>query len=223
MSVHIDKTIHRIETNNNLYLGRMGEPGKKNVMLLERVDYRLHADKMPFLFLGIPYDTAADADEDDEEEITSQKKEFHLSWDTSCNPKSFYVPSFRFHETVYTALGGKEEGSVRVQEWGKNFLKRDYSLKEYLQVNRSIEHFLDYGFTQKQGLISVRTDHYALLLGHYSRRKRITVFMSEDLSDALGPLVRATSRLHFNEDDDERLTSAITYFLNETIFEQTHH
>lgn len=221
MPVRIDKTIHVVENNEYVYLGTIRGQGRTNDLLVERGDYRLHADRKPFLFLRI--DEEDGKEEDIQNDSHKKTKKFYLSWDTVCSPKDFYVPSFCFHEAVHAALGGKEEGSVRVQEWGKNILRNEYPLQEYLQVQGSMQHFLDNGFKQKQGVVSINTNQYTLLLGHYSIRKRITASASEDLSDALGPLIRATSCFPFTEEDDIRLTAAITYFLNETIFEETHH
>ena len=219
MPVRIDKTIHPVD--ENFLLGIIRKPGEKPIHLMQKIDYRMHAERKPFLFL----------------EINNEGLKYGLSWDTLLGPPGFYVPSFEFHNAVHKLLGSKEEEEeeegegeggtgaeekVQVEEWSDRHFKKEYTLKEYFNAEPSLQHFLDHGFN-KEGMLFIKTKPYTLLLGHYERRKRITVFASEDLSDTLGPLVRATSQLPFTEEDDQRLTATITYFLNETFFEKTCH
>ena len=216
MPVRIDKTIHHAD--EKFLLGTLRKPGEKPIYFMQKIDYRMHAERKPFLFL----------------EIDEGANEYRLSWDTPLGPQGLYVPSFEFHDAVHNLLDSREEieregegGTkveewVQVQEWGDRHFKKNYTLKEYFNAEPSLQHLLDHGFT-KEGMLLIKTKLYALLLGHYERRKRITVFASEDLSDTLGPLVRATSQLPFTEKDDQRLTATITYLLNETFFERTQH
>ena len=205
MTVCINKNIYRVDGAE--FLGTIQRPGEKPQHILQKNDYCLHAGQKPFLFLG----------------IDKEVKRYCLAWDTSLSLKNFYLPSLLFHQNTQRVVRGTKEGIVKVEEWGDEYSYRTFSLEEYLKADSSVQPFLNNGFTQQQGESLIQTPQYQLLLGRYSRKTRIAVATEKDLSDALGPLVRATSRLHFTEDDDERLTAAITYLLNETIFEETHH